>query len=150
MKKDLLYSLVLCLISTPLLHVQSVQADPESEKAEAQVMLRVVKAKPLQSKTFRAGMITSTSPNKRFQQVADQVNQGNKPAPEKPAPTAITPIVNTVNDIQGRALNLGTDVVAFTLSPLPIHLERTQAEYVRDRTFEVLTNSHVQLYKAQW
>jgi hypothetical protein len=150
MKKDLLYSLVLCLISMPLWHVQSAQADPEAEKADARVMLRVVKAKPLQTKTFRAGMITSSSPNKRFQQVADQVNKSNKPAPEKPAPTVITPIVNTVNDIQGRALNLGTDVVAFTLSPLPIHLERPQVEYVRDRTFEALTSHNVQLYKAQW
>jgi hypothetical protein len=148
MKKDLICSLVLCLISTPLLPIKPAQADPSSQKADAQIMLRVVKAKPLQPKIFRAGMITSSG--KRFQQVADQVNQSNKPVPEKPKATAITPIVNTVNDIQGRALNLGTDVVAFTLSPLPIHLERPQVEYVRDRTFEALTNRNIQLYKTQW
>ena len=146
MKKDLFCRLVLCLISTPLLPIQPAQADSDPQKADAQIMLRVVKAKPLQPKIFRAGMITS--PGKRFQQVADQVNQSNKPVPEKP--TAMTPIVNTVNDIQGRALNLGTDVVAFTLSPLPIRLERPQVEYVRDRTFEALTNRNVQLYKTQW
>jgi hypothetical protein len=149
MKKDLIYSLVLCLMSAPLLPIKPAQADTDPQKADAQIMLRVVKAKPLQPKIFRAGMITSPG-NKRFQQVAEQVNQSNKPVPEKPKATAITPIVNTVNDIQGRALNLGTDVVAFTLSPLPIHLERTQVEYVRDRTFEALTNRNVQLYKTQW
>ena len=149
MKKDLLCSLVLCLISTPLLLSKPAQAGPDPQKADARAMLRVVKAKPLQPKIFRAGMITS-SRNKRFQQVADQVNQSNKPVPEKPKTTALTPIVNTVNDVQGRALNLGTDVVAFTLSPLPIHLERPQVEYVRDRTFEALTSHNLQLYKTQW
>lgn len=147
MRNNLICSLVLCLLSTPLL--LPVQANPNTRKPNKPVMLRVIDDKPLQAKTFRAGMITSS--DRRFKQVAEQVNQNNKPAPEKPAPpTAITPIINTVNDIQGRALNLSADVVAFTLSPLPIHLDRPQVEYVRDRTFEALTSHNVQLYKTQW
>ena len=149
MKKDLIfYSLILCLISTSCLYVEVAKADPDPQQADAQIMLRVVKAEPLQPKIFRADMITS--PDKSFQQVAEQVNQSNKPVPEKPAPTAITPIIDTFNDIQGRVLNLGTDIFAFILSPLPIHLERPQVEYVRDRTYEVLTNHNVQFYKTQW
>ena len=70
--------------------------------------------------------------------------------PEKPVPTAITPIINFVNDVQDRVLNLGTDVFAFILSPLPMHLDRPQVEYVRDRTYEALTNHNVQIYKTQW
>ncbi|MGA7954881.1 MAG: hypothetical protein WCA07_15315 [Gloeobacterales cyanobacterium] len=150
MKKDLIYTLVLSLITTPYLYVEVAQADPDpkTQKADGQIMLRVIKAKPLQPKIFRANMITS--PAQRFQQVADQVNRSNKPVPEKPVPTAITPIIDTVTDIQGRVLNLGTDVFAFTLSPLPIRLERPQVEYVRDRTFEAVTKHNVQFYKTQW
>lgn len=147
MRNNFICSLVLCLLSTPLL--LPVQASPNTQKPNAQVMLRVVEKKPLQAKTFRAGMITSS--DRRFKQVAEQVNQSNKPAPAKPAsPTVLTPIINTVNDIQGRAMNLSADVVAFTLSPLPIHLDRPQVEYVRDRTFEAVTSHNVQLYKTQW
>jgi hypothetical protein len=148
MKKSLLCSLVLGLLSAPLLPLLSAQADPDSQKQEAQMMLSAVKKKPLQAKVFRARMITS--PNKNLKQVAEQVNRSTKPIPVKPAPTVITPVINTFNDVQGRALNLGTDVVAFTLSPLPIHLERPQVEYVRDRTFEALTTQNLQLYKTQW
>ncbi len=150
MKKGLIcsYSLVLGLLSTSLFPVLSAKADPDPQKQEAKIMLNAIKTKPLQAKTFRARMITS--PNKNLKQVAAQVNQSTKPVPTKPAPTAFTPIINTVNDVQGRALNLGTDVVAFTLSPLPVHLERPQVEYVRDRTFEALTTQNLQLYKTQW
>lgn len=148
MKRSLLYSLVLGLLSTPLLPLLTAQADPDSQKQEAQSMLNAVKNKPLQPKIFRARMITS--PNKNLKQIAEQVNRSTKPTPAKPAPTVITPVINTFNDVQGRALNLGTDVVAFTLSPLPIHLERSQVEYVRDRTFEALTTQNFQLYKTQW
>jgi hypothetical protein len=148
MKKSLLYSLVLGLLSAPLLPLFAAQAAPSPQKRGAQIMLSAIKNKPLQPKIFRARMITS--PNKNLRQVAEQVNRSTKPIPAKPAPTIITPVINTFNDVQGRALNLGTDVVAFTLSPLPIHLERPQVEYVRDRTFEALTTRNFQLYKTQW
>ncbi len=148
MKKSLLHSLILGLLSAPLLPLLSAQADPAPQKKEAQLVLRAIQTKPLQPKIFRARMITS--PNKNLKQVAEQVNKSTKPIPAKPAPTVITPVINTFNDVQGRALNLGTDVVALTLSPLPIHLERPQVEYVRDRTFEALTTQNFQLYKTQW
>jgi|GEM_PF-2918064 len=149
MKKDLIfYTLVLCLISIPCLYVGVAQAAPDPQQADAQIMLRVVNTEPLQPKIFQADMITS--PDTKFEQVAEQVNQSNKPVPEKPVPTAITPIINFVNDVQDRVLNLGTDVFAFILSPLPMHLDRPQVEYVRDRTYEALTNHNVQIYKTQW